>query len=113
MQESTKIRNRSELGRGVFQAILLAAIMFTSLGSYLLVLRWRGPAATVVTWIPADDWFPFWPSWVWVYLIPYLIGPRADRFGIAPYLLVVCPQSDCHRLHYARHLCTFANTNRH
>jgi membrane-associated phospholipid phosphatase len=63
------------VGRALKQAAFLAFIMFSSLGGYLLVLRWRGPAAALQTWIPADEWFPFWPSWVWVYLIPYVIGP--------------------------------------
>ena len=66
---------RQSLVRGLFQGLLLAIIMFASLGCYLLVLKWRGQAATVVTWIPLDEWVPFWPSWVWVYLIPYAIGP--------------------------------------
>jgi membrane-associated phospholipid phosphatase len=66
---------RPTLARGVFQALLLAAIMFSSLGCYLLVLKWRGDAASVTTWTPADEWLPFWPSWVWVYLIPYIVGP--------------------------------------
>src|ERR1700682_4999301 len=66
---------RPTLKRGLFQALLLAAIMFSSPGGYLLVLKLRGPAATVTTWTLLDDWFPFWPSWVWVYLIPYILGP--------------------------------------
>jgi membrane-associated phospholipid phosphatase len=57
------------------QALLLAAIMFSSLGLYLLVLRWRGEAVVFVTHTPWDDYFPFHPEWVWVYLLPYLIGP--------------------------------------
>jgi membrane-associated phospholipid phosphatase len=61
--------------RGLFQAVLLAAIMYASLGCYLFVLKWRGHDATVTTWTPVDEWLPFWPSWVWVYLIPYIVGP--------------------------------------
>jgi membrane-associated phospholipid phosphatase len=68
-------KDRPTLARGIWQAVLLAIIMFSSLGCYLLVLKWRGPHAGVTTWIPADDWLPLWPSWVWIYLIPYLIGP--------------------------------------
>ncbi len=49
--------------------------MFSSLGCYLLVLKWRGPHARWTTWTPLDELLPFQPSWVWVYLIPYLIGP--------------------------------------
>jgi hypothetical protein len=61
--------------RGLYQALLLAVIMFASLGFYLAVIKWRGPAADVVTKTRWDDWLPFSPAWVWVYLIPYLIGP--------------------------------------
>jgi membrane-associated phospholipid phosphatase len=66
---------RQSIVRGLIQALLLAIIMFSSLACYLFVLKWRGHAASVVTWIPLDEWVPFWPSWVWVYLIPYAIGP--------------------------------------
>jgi membrane-associated phospholipid phosphatase len=65
------------LGRAVRQALLLAAIMFSSLGLYLLVLGWRGHAAVFITHLPWDDAIPFHPEWVWVYLLPYLIGPVA------------------------------------
>ena len=61
--------------RGLFQALFLAVMMFTSLGGYLLVLKWRGDAAVTSTWTPLDDWLPFWPSWIWVYGLPYLVGP--------------------------------------
>jgi membrane-associated phospholipid phosphatase len=66
---------RPSLSRGLFQAVLLAVIMFSSLACYLLVLKWRGDAATVVTVTPLDEWLPFWPSWIGLYLIPYAIGP--------------------------------------
>jgi membrane-associated phospholipid phosphatase len=77
--------------------VLLAIIMFASLGGYLIVLKWRGPQAGVTTWIPADDWFPKWPSWVWVYLIPYVLGPlfigmltpRTFRWYVARGLVLV------------------------
>jgi membrane-associated phospholipid phosphatase len=68
-------QDRPTLARGIWQAGLLALIMFVSLGGYMLVLKWRGPAAGITTKIPLDDWLPLWPSWVWVYLIPYVIGP--------------------------------------
>lgn len=57
------------------QSLLLLAIMFGSLGCYLIVLWWRGPAAVIVTEIEWDRRLPFRPEWVWVYLLPYLIGP--------------------------------------
>jgi membrane-associated phospholipid phosphatase len=63
------------MARSLFQAVLLAAIMFGSLGLYLLVLKWRGPAAGLITWIPLDEVFPFRPAWVWAYLLPYALGP--------------------------------------
>jgi hypothetical protein len=61
--------------QGVRQAACLAFIMLGSLGLYLAVLWWRGPHAQVVTWTAWDDWIPFRPAWVWIYLIPYVIGP--------------------------------------
>lgn len=61
----------------VQQALLLAVIMLTALGLYLGVLWWRGPHAELVTWTPADEWLPFRPQWIWIYLCPYLIGPAA------------------------------------
>jgi membrane-associated phospholipid phosphatase len=60
---------------GLVQAVLLAVIMFSSLGLYLLVLKWRGGAPVLVTETAWDRALPFYPEWVWVYLIPYLIGP--------------------------------------
>ena len=66
---------RPTFKRGLGQALFLMAIMYASLGCYLLVLKWRGHAAAVTTWLPLDEWFPFWPSWVWLYLFPYLLGP--------------------------------------
>ena len=57
------------------QALGLAVVMMASLGGYLLVLKWRGSAARYCTHTAWDDWLPFEPAWVWVYLLPYLIGP--------------------------------------
>jgi hypothetical protein len=59
------------------QALGLAFVMMTSLGCYLLVLKWRGNDAVWCTYLPWDEWFPYQPAWVWVYLLPYLIGPVA------------------------------------
>jgi membrane-associated phospholipid phosphatase len=61
--------------RALRQAAMLAAIMATSLGLYLVVLKWRGPDAALSTYTAWDDLFPFRPEWVWVYLVPYLLGP--------------------------------------
>jgi hypothetical protein len=66
------------------QGLLLAVIMFSSLGLYLVVLNWRGPAAALTTHVTWDDLVPFHPEWVWVYLIPYLIGPVVIGFLSRP-----------------------------
>src|SRR5947209_4673889 len=60
--------------RGVVQAIFLGTLMFSTLGLYLVVLKWRGQegVSTVTAW---DEALPFWPAWVWVYFLPYLCGP--------------------------------------
>ncbi len=69
------MKERPTLRRFIVQAVALAVIMLSSLGGYLAVLYWRGPDAQLVTHSSWDDFFPFQPAWVWVYLIPYLIGP--------------------------------------
>jgi hypothetical protein len=61
--------------RVVRQALILAVMMFASLGLYLAVENWRGPDATIVTQTAWDRAIPFYPSWVWVYLFPYMLGP--------------------------------------
>src|SRR5262245_46451325 len=62
------------------QAVVVAIVMVTSLAGYLLVLKWRGDDAVFVTKINLDDMIPFQPAWVWVYLIPYIIGPVVIGF---------------------------------
>src|SRR5436190_1727111 len=76
------------LARGIRQAVVLAVIMMSSLGGYLTVLCWRGhDGKDRVTHTAWDEFFPFLPGWVWVYLFPYVIGPivigalRAPIFG--------------------------------
>jgi membrane-associated phospholipid phosphatase len=73
----TEGREPWTLGRGIRQAVILAVIMVSSLACYLAVLKWRGPAGKDhVTYImDLDELIPFQPAWVWVYLIPYLVGP--------------------------------------
>src|SRR5262245_10220889 len=61
--------------RRLRQAVVLTTIMLGSLGLYLAVLYWRGRHATLSTQLAWDDWIPFWPGWVWVYLFPYLLAP--------------------------------------
>jgi len=54
--------------------------MVISLSGYLLVLKWRGDHARFITHTDLDDIVPFQPEWVWVYLIPYLVGPAVMGF---------------------------------
>jgi hypothetical protein len=61
--------------RRLVQAVGLTTIMLGALGLYLAVLHWRGRHATLTTRLAWDDRIPFWPGWVWVYLIPYLLAP--------------------------------------
>lgn len=66
--------------RVVQQALILALVMFSALGGYLIILKWRGPHAGIITWLPVDEWAPFQPQWVWVYLLPYGIAPIVIGF---------------------------------
>ena len=65
------------LARAVRQAVIVAIIMASSLGLYLSILKWRGwEGKDHVTYVESiDETVPFNPAWVWVYLIPYLVGP--------------------------------------
>jgi membrane-associated phospholipid phosphatase len=63
--------------RGLFQAALVAIVMLASLGVYMAVLWWRGPQAQINTRTVLDDPIPFQYGWVWVYMVPYLLGPLA------------------------------------
>ncbi len=68
--------DRRTLAGGIRQGVLLAVIMVFSLGGYLTVLYWRGhDGKERVTHVCWDDWIPFEPAWVWVYMIPYVLGP--------------------------------------
>lgn len=62
-------------GRFLRQALILIAMMLASLGLYLTVEWTRGRDATIVTQIEWDRYIPLRIEWVWVYMIPYLIGP--------------------------------------
>lgn len=66
--------------RVVRQGIILAIIMFSSLAGYMIVLKWRGDQPLFITWTPLDEWIPFHPEWVWVYLLPYAIAPGVIGF---------------------------------
>ena len=68
------------LGRFFRQMIGLAAIMILALSGYLIVLKWRGHAAQLCTYTSLDELVPYQPLWVWVYLIPYIIGPLIVGF---------------------------------
>lgn len=63
------------LRRFIAQSVILAVVMLSALSGYLAVLKWRGHDAEYTTKTSWDAFFPFQPAWVWVYLIPYLIGP--------------------------------------
>jgi membrane-associated phospholipid phosphatase len=72
--------------RRIVQALLGSTIIMAGLGSYLAVLRWRGPAAVAYTQTAWDRLVPFRPEWLYVYLAPYAIAPvllaamRRDTF---------------------------------
>lgn len=59
----------------ILQALLGSVIITAGLGSYLLVLRWRGPAAVAYTQTAWDRLVPFRPEWLYVYLAPYAVAP--------------------------------------
>ncbi len=63
------------LGGGRSHVPFLAAFFALSFAAYLTILKLRGPAAAVCTWVPWDEAFPFAPWWVWPYLLPYAVGP--------------------------------------
>lgn len=63
------------LRKVVWQGLQGAAVLGLAFLSYLLVLKWRGPAAAVETLTPCDRAIPFWPGWLYVYLAPYPIAP--------------------------------------
>lgn len=62
-------------GRFLRQAVTLAVMMLASLGLYLAVEWTRGRHATIVTQTEWDRDIPLRIEWVWVYMVPYLIGP--------------------------------------
>jgi hypothetical protein len=74
------------LRRRVLQALLGSIIILAGLGSYLGVLRWRGPAAVMYTQTAWDRAIPFHPAWLYVYVAPYAVAPvllalmRPDTF---------------------------------
>lgn len=63
------------LSQAIRQALLLAVVIGVSLLLYLTVLKWRGPSHVWVTQTEWDRRIPFIPAWVWVYLLPYALGP--------------------------------------
>jgi membrane-associated phospholipid phosphatase len=63
------------LGGGRSHVVFLALFFGCSFSLYLTVLRVRGPAVAFRTRIGWDELFPFTPGWVWVYLLPYVLGP--------------------------------------
>src|SRR5256885_12999074 len=63
------------LGGGITHLVFLSLFFGTSFALYLTVLRLRGPAVAFRTRIGWDTAFPFTPWWVWIYLLPYVLGP--------------------------------------
>jgi membrane-associated phospholipid phosphatase len=57
------------------QALLGSFIILAGLGSYLAVLKWRGPSVVTVTKTAWDEFIPFQPAWLYVYVAPYPIAP--------------------------------------
>jgi hypothetical protein len=57
------------------QALIGTLILIGGLGSYLAVLKWRGPAAKFDTQTSCDLLIPFQPGWLWVYIAPYPLAP--------------------------------------
>jgi len=80
MPDLAAARDNSTLAGAVRQAVVLAVMMLLSLSLYLAVLWSRGSAARMVTQTEWDKAIPFRPGWVWVYLIPYLLGPLLAAF---------------------------------
>jgi len=68
---------KSPVRQRLLQALLGSLIIMAGLGAYLLVLRWRGPAAVVYTQTAWDRLIPFRPGWLYVYLAPYAVAPVA------------------------------------
>lgn len=75
MPEPSPLPSRFVWSRVWKQAVILAVLMFSSLGCYLIVLKWTGHNPKFITWTPVDEWIPFQPAWVWVYMLPYAIAP--------------------------------------
>jgi hypothetical protein len=68
----------------VVQGVLGTVTLGLSLGSYLLMLRWRGSAAQTDTQMAWETrHIPFWPGWLYVYLFPYALAPFL--LGILPW----------------------------
>jgi membrane-associated phospholipid phosphatase len=68
-------RKSSSFGQGILQALLGTLVLVAGLASYLAVLKWRGPAATLITQTAWDRVIPFQPAWLWVYVAPYPLAP--------------------------------------
>jgi hypothetical protein len=65
----------SPFRRRLAQALIGTLILVGGLGSYLAVLKWRGPASVISTQTEWDRLIPFQPAWLWVYLAPYPLAP--------------------------------------
>jgi membrane-associated phospholipid phosphatase len=65
----------SSFRRRLAQALIGTFILVAGLGSYLAVLKWRGPAGVIITQTEWDRLIPFQPTWLWLYLAPYPLAP--------------------------------------
>jgi membrane-associated phospholipid phosphatase len=63
------------LGGGRTHVVFLALFFAVSFSCYLLVLKVRGPSKAFETWVGWDEAFPFRPTWIWLYLPPFVVGP--------------------------------------
>jgi membrane-associated phospholipid phosphatase len=63
------------LGGGRTHVAALFLFFAGALSLYLVVLKLRGPVAVYRTRVEWDALFPFTPWWIWVYLLPYIVGP--------------------------------------
>src|SRR5437588_7690359 len=61
--------------RRLQQGLLGPLIIVAGLGSYLLVLKWRGPASVAYTQTGWDRLIPFQPARLYLYFAPYAVAP--------------------------------------
>lgn len=60
--------------RGALQATTVALYMTVAMAVYFAIAHDENPAP-LSTKTALDAWVPLWPTWIWVYVSPYLISP--------------------------------------